>query len=120
MRTTILRAVLRAMLASLMLACGFSTAEAAWTFIEGRLGPRSTRSHSLYVGMYDNYLTVRGNGRTDLDCWVYDSDGALVDSDTDSTDYCILETPGIGTHRLVIRNLGGMTNYYSVNQLFDL
>ena len=95
-----------------------TTAEAARLYVSGRVGPDASRSHALYVGMDDHYMTVRGQGRSsdDLDCWVYDPAGDLVDSDTDGTDYCILETPGLGTHRVVIRNYGRYTNSYVVRQ----
>ena len=40
--------------------------------------------------------------------------GALVSSDTDSTDYCVLEAPDIGRHRVVIRNYGSASNTYVI------
>jgi hypothetical protein len=81
----------------------------------------ATRSHTLYVGVDDHYLTVRGDGRpgSDLDCWVY-QDGELVDSDTDSTDYCVLRTPGVGTHQVRVKNYASTSNYYTVRQLESL
>lgn len=96
-----------------------TTAEAARRYVTGRVAPDASRSHAIYVGMDDHYMTVRGQGRSgdDLDCWVYDQGGDLVDRDTDDTDYCILETPGVGTHRVVIRNYGRHTNNYVVRQL---
>lgn len=99
-----------------------TTADAARLYVTGRLAPSAVRSHSLHVGMVDHYMTVRGQGRAsdDLDCWVYEPDGTLVDRDVDDTDYCILETPGLGTHRLVIKNYGRYTNSYVVRQLESL
>lgn len=99
-----------------------TTAEAARQYVTGRVAPESSRSHSIYVGMDDHHMTVRGQGRSsdDLDCWVYDPDGELVDRDVDDTDYCILDTPGLGTHRLVIRNYGRYTNGYTVRQHVSL
>jgi hypothetical protein len=81
-----------------------------------RIRARSTNTHSVYVGIRDNWLTVDGDGTTDLDCWVYDADGDLVDSDTDDTDYCVLHTPGVGRHRLVVKNYGTAYNDYALRQ----
>ena len=120
MRTSASRTIRRLLLGVLGMLGVASTADAMRHVIDGQVGPRGRRTHALHVGLEDYWLTVRGNGRTDLDCWVYDSYGELVDSDTDETDYCILETPGVGTHRLVIRNFGGRTNYYTIRQLASL
>ena len=55
-----------------------------------------------------------GDGDTDLDCYVYDANGNLIDSDTDATDYCVLRwrPAWLGTFRLEIRNLGPVYNAY--------
>jgi hypothetical protein len=37
-----------------------------------------------------------------------------VSSDTSWTDICLLATPGLGRHRLVVRNYGGVYNDYDV------
>ncbi|MEO6525472.1 MAG: hypothetical protein ABIP93_02495 [Gemmatimonadaceae bacterium] len=81
-----------------------------------RAEAHSRTTHRVYVGPNDNRLWVRGDGDTDLDCFVYDSDGDLVDSDTDESDVCLLDTPGIGGHTLVIRNLGRVYNRYVVTR----
>lgn len=117
MRAPIHHLAVRTIAAGLLLA-GAAAAEAASRFVE-RVPAHGTRTHSLYVGRDDNWLTVRGDGTTDLDCWVY-QDGTLVDSDTDDSDYCILETPGIGTHRLVIKNYGNVYNDYTLRQRYSL
>ncbi len=118
MTTRTLRHV-RALLAGLLVLAGLaSTAEAVTTALRDSLAPRGSRLHNLNVGMSDHHLTVRGQGRDsdDLDCWVYDSRGELVDSDVDMTDYCILDTPGLGAHYLLVRNLGRYTNQYEIRQ----
>ena len=59
-------------------------------------------------------VVVRGDGDTDLDCWLY-RDGVLVDSDTDDTDICLLNTYGqSGVFRLYVRNYGNVYNEYRV------
>ena len=108
--------LLRPRLAVLLLALVSipAAARSANFVLRGRVYAHTTIAHSLYVGVNDNYVTVRGDGSTDLDCWIYGDDGRLVDSDTDNTDYCVLETPGIGVHRLVIKNYGEVYNDYVV------
>lgn len=93
-----------------------ATAFALGVDITGRVLAHGSRTHYLDVGRRDDFITVEGDGDTDLDCWVYDESNRLVDSDTDSTDYCVLSTPGMGRHRLVIRNLGAIYNDYVVSQ----
>lgn len=97
-------------------AVGFTagSARAAAAFFSGRVWAYSTNRHDLFVGLTDNHVVVRGDGDTDLDCWLYDYDGRLVSSDTDGTDVCVLASPGFGMHRVVIRNLGSVYNDYVV------
>lgn len=78
-------------------------------------GQRSV--HIVNVGMADDELWVRGTTGADIDCFLYDADGDRVDEDTDSTDTCLLATPGIGLHRLVVRNLSrSYANTYTVRR----
>ncbi|MCC6318753.1 MAG: hypothetical protein IT361_13815 [Gemmatimonadaceae bacterium] len=74
------------------------------------------REHHVRIGASDNWLRVRGNGTSDLDCWVYGQDGVLVDSDVDATDMCLLETPGTGRYKLEVQNLGGRANRYLITR----
>jgi hypothetical protein len=64
-------------------------------------------------------VIVDGDGDTDLDCYIYDEGGNLIDSDTDTTDYCILSwTPAwTGGFRLRIRDYSsnGLTNSYVIS-----
>jgi hypothetical protein len=59
-------------------------------------------------------VRVRGDGDTDLDCYIYDQNGNQVESDVDSTDYCILRwyPRWQGPFTLYIRNLGSVYNRY--------
>jgi len=62
-------------------------------------------------------VILRGNGRTDLDCYIYDEHNNLIDSDTDRTDLCVLGwTPSwTGPFRLRVRDYSnnGYKNYYA-------
>jgi hypothetical protein len=82
----------------------------------GRVSARGTASWNLgnFVGGEAAEVRVRGDGDTDLDCYIYDQNGNLIDSDTDTTDYCILRwTPQwTGPFALRIRNLGSVWNAY--------
>lgn len=122
MPTPTVRAARALLIGMLTLAGVTSTAGALRLVRTGRIPANATHTYSLYVGMNDYYMTVIGQGRDsdDLDCWVYDSSGALVDYDTRYVDYCVLDTDGLGTHTLVIENNGVYTNRYEVHQLETL
>jgi hypothetical protein len=88
-------------------------------------GPQGPHYDRVLAGATDTYritfrggepaaIRVRGDGDTDLDCYVYDQNGRLVAVDDDTTDYCVLNWyPGsTGTHRLEIRNLRDVYNAY--------
>jgi hypothetical protein len=74
---------------------------------------RSTRwfTASFRGGEYAR-IDVVGDGDTDLDCWLYDENGNLIDSDTDLTDWCILEflPSWTGSFTLKITNFGYVWN----------
>ncbi|PNW47903.1 UNVERIFIED_CONTAM: hypothetical protein BEN50_11565 [Euhalothece sp. KZN 001] len=61
-------------------------------------------------------IAVRGDGDTDLDCYVYDENGNLVDSATDYSDTCLLEwyPRWTGSFRLRIKNRGRVYNQYQL------
>ena len=61
-------------------------------------------------------INVIGDGDTDLDCYVYDEGGHLIDSDEDYTDVCnLIWTPRwTGPFELQIKNLGSVWNAYSI------
>ena len=89
-------------------------ASAAVTTIYGSVDAGARNVHTMWIGEYDNFVMVRGDGDTDLDCWLYDSTGRRVSSDTNTTDFCVLRAPGVGRHRLAIRNFGRVYNRYAV------
>lgn len=61
-------------------------------------------------------VTVVGDGDTDLDLYVYDQNGNLIDSDTDYTDNCVCTwTPRwTGNFRIKIVNRGSVYNRYVI------
>ncbi|MEO0480739.1 MAG: hypothetical protein AAF196_14780 [Planctomycetota bacterium] len=61
-------------------------------------------------------VLVEGDGDTDLDLYVFDSEGNLVASDTDLTDVCLGSwVPGkTETFRVEIHNLGTVYNAYEM------
>ena len=91
-----------------------SAAESLGSF---RVGPRTTNTHLIDARARDQWVTVEGAGSTDLDCWLYDESKQLVDSDTDTTDYCVLSTTGSGRYRLVVQNKGRVATTYVVRKL---
>jgi hypothetical protein len=112
-RSTFSRIGRRVAIGLVALTLSGTAATAAGTSVFGRIFPGQRNVHSIYVGSYDNFVVVRGSG-TDIDCWLYDSDGDLVSSDTDDTSICVLPAPGVGVHRVSIRNLGQRSTYYTV------
>lgn len=115
------------------MAAGNSTMLAMISQMEGRLGerPKGTRSGTQAairtVNAYSKetfwvrfnggelaWVGVTGDGDTDLDLYVYDSEGRQVASDTDVTDVCEVSwRPGqTGRYRIVVENLGGISNVY--------
>ena len=62
-------------------------------------------------------VTVIGDGDTDLDLYIYDQNGNLIDSDTDYTDNCVCTwTPRwTGNFRIKIVNRGSVSNCYVLN-----
>lgn len=61
-------------------------------------------------------IVVDGDGDTDLDVYVYDEGGNLIDSDTDGTDFCVCEwTPRwTGAFTIRVENLGLVWNQFSI------
>ncbi|MDE6278324.1 MAG: hypothetical protein K2M06_09505 [Muribaculaceae bacterium] len=59
---------------------------------------------------------VTGDGDTDLDLFVYDSEGNLVDSDTDDTDECLCSWVPEKTaeYTIIVKNYGKVYNCYSI------
>ena len=59
-------------------------------------------------------VVLRGDGDTDLDCYITELDGDIVDRDLNYSDTCSLSWVPSSTqrYRLVIRNLGDVWNAY--------
>lgn len=57
-------------------------------------------------------IVIKGNERSDLDCFLYDKNNDLIAKDTNRTDVCIMRIiPGVtGDFKLVIANLGETDN----------
>jgi len=68
----------------------------------------------VWVPSGESTVTVDGNGRTDLDCYVYDRFDRLLGYDDDRTDYCIVDVDLAYAQNLKIRivNLGSVSNTY--------
>jgi hypothetical protein len=113
-RTIFSRIGRRAAVVLTAIALSAAAASAASTALFDRISGGARNVHSLWLGAYDNFVVVRGDGSTDLDCFLYDAAGRLVSSDTDATDVCVLPAPTVGVHRLAIRNLGSVSNYYAI------
>ena len=69
-----------------------------------------------FRGGREAWVTVEGDGDTDLDLYVYDEDGDLVAYDDDFTDYCIAEWTPRRTQEFEIRivNRGDVYNEYEL------
>ena len=82
-----------------------------------RVGAYSMDSYRVrFRGGEYAQVSVRGDGDTDLDLYVYDEYGNLVCRDTDSTDqtYCGWTPAWTGTFRIKIENLGSVYNRYRI------
>lgn len=62
------------------------------------------------------YIYVKGDGDTDLDLFIYDENGNLIDSDTDLGDTCLCSfTPKwYGKFTIKVKNLGNVYNRYEI------
>src|SRR5262249_5594353 len=80
-------------------------------------GARATDSYRvMFRKMEPAIVQVSCDGDTDLDCWVYDESGNIIDSDTGPSDDCSLRwTPAwTGPFRIKIKNFGREANLYTV------
>ena len=71
---------------------------------------------SVFFGGEVAIVTVVGDGDTDLDLFVYDDTGALVISDTGSTDVAGVSFVPSFTRRYTVqvKNLGSVYNVYTI------
>ena len=77
-----------------------------------RVDAHDTEWYEMWYTSGHAELFVRGDRSTDLDCWAYDDDDNLLDSDVDSTDQCVLVWHQWGRDRvkLRVRNYGSVYN----------
>lgn len=93
--------------------------------VRGAVGGAKYASSHVEANDYDIYnvkfrggelamVVVVGDGDTDLDLYIYDSNGNLIDSDTDYTDDCVCTwTPRwTGNFTIKIVNRGNVYNSY--------
>ena len=61
-------------------------------------------------------VIVSGDGDTDLDLFVYDENGNLIASDTDTGDDCVAtwNPRWTGKFTIKVKNLGGVYNNYKI------
>jgi hypothetical protein len=101
-----------AALAVVTLAAAPAGAASGWWGFTTRVSAHDYNVHRLDVSGWR--VTVRGDGDTDLDCYL-GKNGRLIAADDDATDYCVLDTRGVaGPYTLYVRNLGGVYNQYDV------
>lgn len=81
-----------------------------------RVDANSSASYDVSVCSTSVYMVANGDDDTDLDFWLYDNNGNLVHSDTDTTDitFYTIQNPSANgrclTYRLQVSNLGGVYN----------
>jgi len=75
-----------------------------------------TDTWRVWTSAGDHRVVVRGDGDTDLDCYVYDRFGNLLDADTDGTDFCVIDiyNPSSGNLTIRVLNLGSVYNEYTL------
>lgn len=78
--------------------------------------PHSMTHHDIHVkGVRYLEIEVAGSGNTNIDCWVHDSQGHVVVSDTHPEDRCMLRwQPSDGEYSLRLKNTGNEENVYRV------
>ena len=71
---------------------------------------------TIWASSGSTEVVVRGDGDTDLDCYVYDRFGRFLGSDDDGTDFCIVNVyqRTSGNLRVRIVNRGGVWNEYRI------
>lgn len=85
---------------------------------EDVVGPLSRDIYTVTLrGGETTRVVVNGDSGTDLDLRVFDEFGNLIAADLDLTDYCIatLTPRWTGIFRIEIRNLGQVSNFYTIS-----
>ena len=87
------------------------------TYTKETVKAYSTDNYTVtFRGSEEAVVAVDGDGDTDLDLYVYDENGNLVGSDTDSTDTCVVKWTPKWTGKFTIRvqNRGSVYNRYEI------
>lgn len=114
-RFAINRFARRALVALVAIAAFAPVARAAADYVlTGRAEANAIVTRTLYVGASDRYVVLLGDHATEMDCWLFDEAGTLISRDLRDGDVCVLPAPGIGIHRIVIKNWGTVYNEYKV------
>ena len=81
-----------------------------------RIRPFSSQVRRVPVPAGPATVIVRGNGDTELDCWVYDRSGTLLARDLRRGDVCEIElrNPASGELTIRINNYGDLDNRYEL------
>ena len=82
-----------------------------------RVNAKSTDTYTIrFRGNETACVIVSGDGDTDLDLYIYDENGNLVESDTDSLDQCVCSwvPKWTGSFKIKIKNLGKVYNRYAL------
>ena len=112
LRSSVSRRPLVAALAGLLLFAAPAGAATRWWGFTTRVSAHDYNVHRLDVSGWR--VTVRGDGDTDLDCYLF-KNNRLVASDEDDTDYCILDTHGVsGPYTVYVKNWGSVYNQYDL------
>lgn len=76
----------------------------------------SVRYSTNFYGGQAAEVIIWGDGDTDLDLFIYDGNGNLIASDTDSLDFCVCSwTPRwTGEFTVVVMNLGSVYNEFDI------
>lgn len=112
--------VVAAMIVSLLI--GFAPAAFAKPVDGPVYGRHRVQAHSsdrfavTLRGGEGTTIFVSGDGDTDLDLYLFDENGRLVDSDTDDTDDCLIRIypRWTGPFVIVVRNWGSVYNDYRI------
>lgn len=82
------------------------------------VGARCTDTYcEVFRANEEARIIVAGDGDTDLDLYVYDENGNLIESDADNTDFCVVRfTPRwTGPFTIRIVNRGSVSNVYRIS-----
>ena len=101
----------------LTLLFGVATYAVAQFVGSDRVMAYETDTWRVWIPAGSSRIDVRGDGDTDLDCYVYDQDGDLLGLDNDYTDHCIVDVwqRRGGNIHVEITNLGNVYNRYTIS-----